>query len=103
MLMWEVPTTPSNGPVRQPLLPTSLHPTLTTVLPSSNTNLKKKDEFASDGIVPEPQTTSDYSTTPQETLNNFSYSTGMIVSKLSCRALHRLHPLTTPCGKEPSN
>jgi hypothetical protein len=68
-------------------------------LPSSNINFSKKDDFASVGIVLEHQRTSDYLTTPHETSNNFSSSTGMNVSILSCKALHRLRLLTTPCGK----
>jgi hypothetical protein len=75
----------------------------TTVLPSSNASFKKKEDFASDGIDTEPQRTNDSSTKPQGTSNNFSYSTGMIAFRLSCKALHRLRPLTTPCGKRPSD
>jgi hypothetical protein len=68
------------------LQPTPLPTTLTTVLPSSNINFRKKDDFASNGIVPEHQRIGDYLTTPHKTSNNFSSSTAMIASKLSYKA-----------------
>jgi hypothetical protein len=73
--------------------PTNTSPLHTSFLPSSNINFRKRDDFASVDNVLEHQIISDYLTTPHETSNNFSSSTGMIVSKLSCKALHRLLPL----------
>jgi hypothetical protein len=71
--------TPFNEPVGTPL---HSYP----VLPSSIINLPKKEDSASVGIVPELLRISDYLTTPHENSNNFSSSTGMMASKLSCKA-----------------